>query len=282
MPRKSFHKSANYPKELTIPHPGIIDADEFEAYFELHCYEPSPDLQPFVAHIWTQRPRKPLDSSYRPPRELMTGPYVYAFFMTDAAFVHPVGQNSFDYNPSKGTVAGIKFKPGGFYSFLNQPVSIIHDSPLPAQAIFPEADQLFTQALLSQSDDKIFAQLENLLVKQQPKVDKNLVVIGKIMQKLSVTNAPLTVSSIAREFTMSERSLQLLFRTYVGVGLKWVITRQRLLAALQRASSQPDLPWVAIAAELGYSSQSHFSRDFKQVIGSAPSDFVKLSNSVLG
>ena len=72
---------------------------------------------------------------------------------------------------------------------------------------------------------------------------------------------------------MSEQSLQLLFQTHVGVGVKWIITRQRLLEALQRAQSHPEMTWVNVAAELGYNSQSHFSRDFKEVIGISPSEY---------
>ena len=76
-------------------------------------------------------------------------------------------------------------------------------------------------------------------------------------------------------FAMSERSLQHVFQTYAGVGVKWIITRRRLLEAIDRVRSQPHLTWAEVAAELGYSSQSHFSRDFKDVTGASPSVYLK-------
>jgi AraC-like DNA-binding protein len=87
------------------------------------------------------------------------------------------------------------------------------------------------------------------------------------------------VAAVAKAYGRSERWLQQLFRDYVGVGLKWLLQRHKLLAAAEliRETDRPN--WAAIAYELGYSSQQHFIRDFKQVLGKTP---VQYKNGIAG
>jgi AraC-like DNA-binding protein len=80
---------------------------------------------------------------------------------------------------------------------------------------------------------------------------------------------------VAKAFDRSERWLQQLFQDYVGIGLKWLLQRHRLLAAAQqiRDSDQPN--YAAIAYDLGYSSQQHFISAFKHVLGKTPLRYKK-------
>lgn len=273
---KSFQKPAKTVQELQLTHPGIIDADAFNKYFELHCYQPAPDLQPFVTHIWVQRLKQPLPANYKLPVEIASGPNTYLFFTSQASFIHNVAQCGFMYDPlTPGVIAGVKFQPGGFYPFLQRSLSELNTATLPVAEIFPKADTAFTEKLMapSNTDEGIVAMIEELLRDCKPEYNKNLRVIAEIVHAITTNPSLRTVSATAQAFAMSERSLQLLFQTYVGVGVKWIIARRRLLEAIRRAQAHPDRNWVEVAAELGYSSQSHFSRDFKKVTGMAPSEY---------
>ena len=273
---KGFQKPANKPQEVQLSHPGIIQADEFSEHFELRCYKPSPDLQPFVVHVWTQRPKKPLSPFYTPPVELLSGPNIYLFFTPESTFIHGISGDTFQYNPrNPGVIAGVKFRPGGFYPFLQRSVSELAGIT-PASSVFTAADQRFTKQLLAQPDDLIVPAIEDILRARHPRVNKQLDTITAVLDAVATNSSLRTVRTTAEVFAMSERSLQLLFQTYVGVGVKWIITRQRLLEAICRAQSQPHRTWVDLAAELGYSSQSHFSRDFKEATGLAPSEYMRM------
>ncbi|HEX6258479.1 MAG TPA: helix-turn-helix domain-containing protein [Candidatus Saccharimonadales bacterium] len=271
---KSFQKSAKILQELHQPHPGIIDLDNFNKYFRLRCYEPSLDLRPFVAHIWTQRLHTTPDHA---PIEITTGPNIYLFFTSESAFINDIDKHGFKYNPlASEVIVGVKFRPGGFYPFIRRPVCQLKAHTTDIQSVFPAADELFRATLLSQSDEGAVAMLETLLRDVRPQHNKKLDLIAKILAALEDNTSLQSVEAVARAFGISERSLQLLFQTYVGVGLKWVITRRRLLEAIAQVQAQPHRSWADVAAELGYSSQSHFSREFKKVIGLSPSQYLRV------
>jgi AraC-like DNA-binding protein len=274
---KSLQKSAKNPPELQLSHPGIIDTAAFNKHFALHCYQPAPDLRPFVVHIWTQRLNKPLPSTTPAPTEILSGPNAYMFFTPQATFIHGPAKNEFKYDLSAAVIAGVKFRPGGFYPFLRRPVSELGTEVTPASQLFPGVDDAFTAKLLACSDADMVRAIEALLREYQPKADKNVRLVKDILEAIAANNSLKTVSAIAQAFGMSERSLQLLFQTYVGVGVKWIITRQRLIEVIDRAQAGSLHSWVTAAAELGYSSQSHFSRDFKRATGISPSQYRKPS-----
>lgn len=276
MTTKDFQKSANKLQELFLPHTGIIDDHAFNEHFQLHCYKPSPHLEPFVMHIWVQRKRRSSLAGQKTPVEVPSGPNIYLFFTSDAAFIQGVTRHEFKYDASISEVtAGIKFRPGGFHAFAQRPVSAFSTQRFSITSVFPSADESFSRELLAQSDEIIVSTLEELLRITHPKTDRHLELITKIMSVLDNDSSLQTVASVARTFHMSERSLQLLFQTYVGVNVKWIITRRRLLEAIDQMKKQPHAFQTDIATKLGYSSQSHFTREFKEVIGQPPSTYLK-------
>src|SRR3546814_9430946 len=72
---------------------------------------------------------------------------------------------------------------------------------------------------------------------------------------------------------VSLRTLQRMFADYVGVGPKWVVRRCRILDAAEAAHSGSPTDWAALAAELGFSDQSHLVRAFTAVVGTPPSTY---------
>ncbi len=99
--------------------------------------------------------------------------------------------------------------------------------------------------------------------------DEVLAVVRAIQQDPALT----TVELAARRHGCSERTLQRLFRRYVGVGPKWVLQRARLHDAVARidGGDAPDL--AALAADLGWFDQAHFTRDFTAMVGQSPAAY---------
>jgi methylphosphotriester-DNA--protein-cysteine methyltransferase len=61
----------------------------------------------------------------------------------------------------------------------------------------------------------------------------------------------------------------------VHVTPKWVLRRVRLHEAAERMADGGG-DWAALALDLGYFDQAHFSNDFKAVVGRSPAEYAAL------
>jgi len=86
---------------------------------------------------------------------------------------------------------------------------------------------------------------------------------------------------VTRRFTVaagagiSVRTLQRLFSTYVGVGPKAVLARYRLQDAVAAIDAGGVDDLADLAASLGWFDQAHFARDFRSVVGTTPSAYLR-------
>ena len=99
--------------------------------------------------------------------------------------------------------------------------------------------------------------------------DEVLAIVRDIQHDPTLT----TVHLAARRHATSERTLQRLFRRYVGVGPKWVLQRARLHDAVDRIDSGRAADLAGLALELGWFDQAHFTRDFTALVGQSPAAY---------
>jgi len=81
----------------------------------------------------------------------------------------------------------------------------------------------------------------------------------------------LPVGHVAARLGVSDRHLRRTFIETVGVGVKEFARASRLQRALRLAKQNDD--WGEVATHAGYFDQSHFSADFKALMGVTPSAF---------
>lgn len=257
--------SARLPKE-------ILNPLKAARQYGLSLYPAAGRLAAFVDEYWVLR----WDRRDQPAFmcEVIPSPYINVTFMSEGPRLTGVttGKYTFDLT-GQGLIVGVKFRPGGFYPFWGQPVSTLTDDVRPADTVFPELTPAFNQSVLTARDDgRALALVETWLTTRRPAPDAAVDQIGRIIALID-TEDGLTVRAVAQRMGLRERALQALFRTYVGVGVKWNILRARLQKAAARAIGSDAPNWTEIAAELGYSDQAHFINDFKRIIGHPPSEY---------
>lgn len=104
--------------------------------------------------------------------------------------------------------------------------------------------------------------------------DPDGALVDDIVDEIERDSELLRVRQVCDRFALTERGLQRLLARRVGLGPKWLIQRRRLHEAAQRLRAHGRAPALAqLAADLGYSDQAHFSRDFATVTGTTPSAF---------
>jgi AraC-like DNA-binding protein len=268
-----FLKKTHFQQRL-YSHKGILNSLGFENEVDLRCYEPSPEMAAYVDVYFVARWKRAGQSYIA--ADILTKPVVNLFFTSRGAFMQgPVtGVRRFKVNQS-GVYAGVKFKPGAFYAF--SPRSYVNET-VSLESIFQEATPAFNDELLELAeDDEILERIDLLLRRRSPRAYSKLELITKAIAAIDV-NPDYSIRLLAQKCGVSERTLQQVFQRHVGVGIKWAMMRLRLLRAMEHSlRGKPN--WTIVAAELNYSTQSHFINDFRRYIGVSPSHYVKLIQS---
>jgi AraC-like DNA-binding protein len=192
-----------------------------------------------------------------------------------AGLVHGVITRRFSQEiAGRGRVFGVKFRPGGFGAFTGADVGAWTDRVLPLSAAFGDrADAVVGDVLAADGDADRAAVMDGFLLERVPardeRYDEVLAIVRDIQDDPSLT----TVDLAARRHALSRRTLQRLFRRYVGVGPKWVLQRARLHDAVDRIDTGRATDLATLALELGWFDQAHFTRDFTALVGQSPAAY---------
>lgn len=253
---------------------GRLDPAGFARHVQFRTVPPPEALSPFVLHFWVIRWDSALghyDSS-----EVMHRPYVDVFLSRQESGIQGTFRGKRTYSAAgSGRIVGVRFRPGAFHAFWGGEMADLQDKVVPLKSVFGWADAAGIGAILAEDDDGAVAALRDRLLAGLPETDLVIEEINGIIVSVEADETLVTVADVADFTGRSERWLQQAFRDYLGINLKWLLQRKRLIAAAEtiRASDEPD--WAGIAYDLGYSSQQHFITDFRTVLGETPVQYKK-------
>lgn len=235
----------------------------------------SPDLAFFIEHYWSVR----WELRGRGPhvQETLPHPSVHIAFEPGRALVYGVVTGKFSVTlEGSGSVFGIKFRPGAFHPFLRAPVSTLTDRTAPLPELFGEAGDALARAMLATDDDRErIALAERFLRERNAERDPNVALVSGIADGIVADRSITRVGDIVARVGIDTRTLQRLFRRYVGVSPKWVIRRYRLHEAAGRLDAGAPVDFARLALDLGYFDQAHFINDFRAIVGLSPAEYAR-------
>ena len=262
------------PEKSRIPTRGILNADEGLRKFALSRLLPAPELAPYVEHYWQVR----WDLRGLPPysQTILSFPSVHLTFENDNgrlfSGVYGVPRTTYTRRlAGEGFTLGVKFRPGGFYPFLGEPLSRLTGKTLPIEAVFGEAGAALARDAFAAGEAGEMVRLaERFLLDRLPPPDPRFDRVRAVVEAAARERDIVKVAQLTERFGIAPRALQRLFDRYVGVHPKWIIRRFRLQEAAEIIERGEPLDLSALAAQLGYFDQSHFIRDFKAAVGATP------------
>jgi len=255
---------------------GILRRTMAEGTMQHFRRDPAPELAPWIMHYWMihwdMRGCKPHLA------ENLPHPNVHLIFENGKkAVVSGVQTRRFSrVLNDKSWVFGVKFRAGGFRPFFGKPISELADKTIPARRVFGKEIREFEIVALSSCPDeeKITAANEFFLART-PKPDKTIALARKLVDLILREIEIKTVDDLVERSGIGKRTLQRIFREYVGASPKWVVCRYRLHEVVEKLNSGHKLDWARLALDLGYFDQAHLINDFKALVGCTPRQFVK-------
>lgn len=180
-----------------------------------------------------------------------------------------------------GETFGVKFRAGGFGAFTGLDVGSLRDKSVPLTEVFPEAEGL-AEAILAipaaeQRRELVEKHLVEIAERRAVADDTPYLQVLEIIDAMEHDRELLRVDQVTERFDIPVRTLQRLFRRYVGTSPKAVLRRYRLQDGAQLLAEGRASDLAALALELGYFDQAHFSREFAQEIGMAPLEYARTS-----
>jgi len=252
---------------------GVLKLSDSEKNYRLSRIFPSKELGFYVEQFWIVR----WDLRNKKPHIQENIPHPAVHMVLEKNNSRIVGAVTRKYSyclKDAGKIFGVKFRPGGFYPFINSPVSKFTNSSMSLKEIFENCDDLINEVLENKEDEMMVRCAEEFLCSQiPPEKDYNIEKISKIIEKIEADRSITRVENIVSFFGVNKRTLQRLFHVYVGVSPKWVIKKYRLHEVLEKFENG-FVDIQDIIYELGYFDQSHFIKDFKEFTGIAPHKYL--------
>jgi len=258
--------------------------------FEHRRIAPPAELADRIEHFWYVRWKRPPDSAHTV--RTLPHPCVHWTFESQGARLSGVHRSCWSRAlEPQGEVFGIKFLPAGFCAQWPQPMHRLVDQVLDAEAQAPlefakaVRASVFSAALPDAGDARIEAALQVLrdcLLPALAAVDPLAAEVNAAVFAAAEDRELLRAERWAARLGLSLRSWQRVLRETVGVSPKWILSRYRLQDALHRLQGGEAEDLAELAADYGYADAAHFSRDYRRMLGLAPSGIRAMARGALG
>ncbi|MDQ2842238.1 MAG: helix-turn-helix domain-containing protein [Acidobacteriota bacterium] len=179
-------------------------------------------------------------------------------------------------------VAGVHFKPGGAFAFLELPIDELHGAHVPLDGLWGNlAGELRERMLEADSIEGKLLELERALLaifsksrsfaKSQPLYPA----VRFALDRFTADSRARTVGNVVEETGFSQRYFIDMFRREVGLTPKLFCRVRRFQRALQRIAAEREVDWASLALECGYFDQAHFIHDFRAFSGINPTTYLQ-------
>jgi AraC-like DNA-binding protein len=174
-----------------------------------------------------------------------------------------------------GAAIQVDFTPIGAHQVLRIPMHLVSKRTVELSELFgSEADRLVEQLCEAPDWHSRFVTLDNFLISKIRKSEKPVSEVDWAWRKLELSHGTASIRGITERLGWTRKRLIKAFRDEVGIPPKALARILRFRLALAECSSRKVINLSQLAAECGYSDQSHMIREFKAFSGWTPVELI--------
>ncbi|MEP6474176.1 MAG: DUF6597 domain-containing transcriptional factor, partial [Gemmatimonadota bacterium] len=212
------------PVRKTDPPRGVLRTPVSRSQRFSHArYLPSPDLAGFIEHYWSVSWDLRDDEPSRV--ETLPHPTVHLIFETGkGGRIGGVSRGKFStLLAGTGRIFAAKFRPGGFYPFVQRPVAGYSGRILTIPEVWGSEAAWIEDAMMKAADeDQRMTLMERFLRQRNPVADPTAAATGAMAESIASDRSLSSAEELGRRHGLTLRTLQRRFARYIGVNPKWV------------------------------------------------------------
>lgn len=236
--------------------------------FRLHRRPPAEHLTDIVGHFWSVEWSLPPGAHH--DQDVVSHPCGHLTVEAEGAFVQGVPTSRFRRRlTGSGRVVSAHLRPSALSALTDRPAAELTDRRTPLDELIPHAPGL-EKIRAAESPEAGIDALEEWFAALGPRRRPGAEVVDAAVDLIAARTDLTRVDALAAELHVTVRTLQRRFDRHLGVGPKWVLRRCRIQDALGVIESGGDVDWAALAADLGFADQSHFTNAFTALVGVPP------------
>ena len=252
-------------------------------------FPPSTTLHPFVEHILLMNfnpkegyiPIKPYPTRIEQALVFFSRGYIKAYNVETRAY-STIAQNALfgqqvsrlDFYPQCDEdflMVMVVFKPGSLYRLLGIPSHELTSHFEDAESFLSnELRHINDQVANVGSYPEMIACVENYLLKKCRALRHDGHAIDQIAQLLITNPQGFSLDWLASQANLSPRQFERKFVERIGIGPKLFGRISRFSKAFFFKDQRPDIDWLTVAIQFGYTDYYHMVKDFKQFAYTTP------------
>ncbi len=171
----------------------------------------------------------------------------------------------------------VNFTPIGARRFFQLPLSELSNRTLGLDELYGDHSAQPVEALAEAGDwNRRFDLLEGLIAQRVGSAKPPRGEIQRAWRLMRETSGTLEIGALADDLGWSHKHLIAQFRDQLGAPPKLLGRVLRLQRAIKLIGQSNQPRWVALAFDCGYFDQSHMIREFRQLAGCTPEEYLGL------
>lgn len=179
---------------------------------------------------------------------------------------------------AQGALVGVHFRPAGAFAVLGGAMSEVRGLLVGLDDVFGAGVRRLRDRLRGAPNTSTrFALLESWLLERLSRAPTLHPVIAHAARALDI--APQPIAALVRQSGWSPRRFIGLFEAQAGLTPKLFARVRRLQHVLSRIEAAGSDAWIERALAAGYFDQSHLIRDFRELAGVSPTEYLARRHS---
>ncbi len=172
-------------------------------------------------------------------------------------------------------IFSVRFKPNGFLPFIsNIPIKKMENKAVPLTELFGQDGQdLENKVCNAHSVQERITLVEMFLVDRLNRSEAIDHMVRSAVETILTGNGKMIISQLSGQAQISRRQLERKFHLEIGLGPKQLSKMIRLQTTVKMLLNEEFTSLTSLALENGYYDQSHFIKDFRELVGATPKEF---------